>query len=400
MNILFLSTENPYPPVGGHHIRTYNVLKILAQKHKIYFVGFAQTKAELIYIENLRELCETVDIFLIPKTGFNLQFLSQVSKNLFSRLPLTAQRFLVVDAKEKIKELLSRNRINLVHIDMLALAEYVECTNNIPATLTNHNVEFLRLYRWMKMEGSLLKKTYLFYQYLKLKSFEKKMCPLFEHCIVVSEDDRQHLQGLCDIDNFIIIPNGVDICYFKPSSEKVRKNHLVWVGGMAGPYNSDAVDFFLDRVWPVVRDEIPEVTIDFIGKKPTQKLQKKASVDHNIKILGFIDDVRPLVQSASVFVAPIRSGSGTKIKVLNAMAQAKAVVATTVAAEGIEVVDGEDILLADDPTEFARKIIYLLRNRELAMTIGQKARSLIENKYSWEVIAEKIFDTYQVYQRN
>lgn len=400
MNILFLSTENPYPPVGGHHIRTYNVLKILAERHKIYFVGFAQNKDEFIYIENLKELCETVDIYLIPKTGFNLHFLSQVAKNLFSKLPLTAQRFFVFDAKKKIEQHLSQNRIDLVHIDMLALAKYVESINNIPVILTNHNVESLRLYRWIQIESSVLKKTYLFPQYLKLRNFEKKMCPLFEHCIVVSEDDRQHLQNLCSFDNFVVIPNGVDTDYFKPSAEKVREKHLIWVGGMTGPYNSDAVDYFLDQIWPIVKDEMPDVTIDFVGSSPTKKLQKKASIDNNIKVIGFIEDIRPLVQRASVFVAPIRSGSGTKIKVLNAMAQAKTIVATTVAAEGIEIADGESILLADDPIEFARKILFLLRNREIAESIGQKARSIIENKYSWKVIAHKLFDTYQVYQRN
>ncbi|VAX32148.1 hypothetical protein MNBD_NITROSPIRAE03-1263, partial [hydrothermal vent metagenome] len=191
-----------------------------------------------------------------------------------------------------------------------------------------------------------------------------------------------------------------DTDYFKPSAEKVREKHLIWVGGMTGPYNSDAVDYFLDQIWPIVKDEMPDVTIDFVGSSPTKKLQKKASIDNNIKVIGFIEDIRPLVQRASVFVAPIRSGSGTKIKVLNAMAQAKAVVASTVAAEGIEVADSENILLANEPIEFAEKTVYLLRNRELSWTIGQKARSLIENKYSWKVIAQKLFDTYQVYQRN
>ncbi len=399
MNILFLSTENPYPPVGGHHIRTYNVLRILSERYRIFFVGFAQNREELDYVENLKDLCETVDVYLIPKTGLNPRFLYQASRNLLSALPLTAERFFIPEARDKIRQHLKIHRIDVVHVDMLALARYEECLQGVPAILTNHNVESLRLYRWMKTEGNFIKKSYLYYQYLKLRAFEKKMCPLFRHCIVVSNDDKHHLMNLCDANNFVVVPNGVDVDYFKPLDEETRRNHLIWVGGMSGPYNSDAVDFFLDSIWPLVKRDIPEATVDFIGKSPTRKLTEKAQADPSINVLGFIDDVRPYVQRASVFVAPIRSGSGTKIKVLNAMAQARPVVATTVAAEGIEVTDGQNILLADDPVQFAGKIIFLLKDEETARRIGLNARVLIESKYSWDIISETIFQIYQEFQR-
>ncbi|NOZ86801.1 MAG: glycosyltransferase [Deltaproteobacteria bacterium] len=390
-----MSTENPYPPVGGHHIRTYNVLRILAERHRIFFIGFAQNKEELVYVEDLKELCETVDVYPIPKTGLNPGFLYHVIRNLFSRLPLTAERFFIPEARERVRRLLSDGHIDMVHIDMLALARYHELLHGVPSVLTNHNVESLRLYRWMHTESNIIKKAYLYLQYLKLRAFEKEACPRFEHCIVVSEDDKQHLIDLCSSDNFVVVPNGVDIDYFKPLKENVRENHLIWVGGMSGPYNSDAVDFFLDNIWPVVKNENPGVTMDFIGKKPTRRLQEQAAADPAINVLGFIDDVRPFVQRAAVFVAPIRSGSGTKIKVLNAMAQAKPVVATTVAAEGIEVTDGLNILLADDPLDFAGRITFLLNNKEVSERIGNNARSLIESRYSWKVISETIFRIYQ-----
>ncbi len=395
MNILFLSTENPYPPVGGHHIRTYNVLRILAERHRIFFVGFAQNREELVYTENLKQLCETVDVYLVPKTGTNPRFLYQVLRNLFSRLPLTAERFLVPEAVERVRQHISEHRIDMVHIDMLALAKYAEYLQDVPSVLTNHNVESLRLHRWIQTEGSVFKKTYLRYQYLKLRAFERRMCPRFEYCIVVSEDDRQHLRDLCNSDNFVVVPNGVDIDYFKPLNENVRENHLIWVGGMAGPYNSDAVNFFLNSIWPIVKEENPGVTMDFVGRSPTRRLLEEAAEDPSINVLGFVDDVRPLVQRAAVFVAPIRSGSGTKIKVLNAMAQAKPVVATTVAAEGIDVTDGMNILLADTPTDFAKRIIFLLNNKDASERIGDNARSLIESRYSWDVISKTIFSIYQ-----
>lgn len=395
MNILFLSTENPYPPDGGHHLRTFNVLKILAQQHKIYFIAFAQDKNELRYIPNIKEYCETVDVYLVPQTGLGLKFLMLAAKNLFCRYPLVVQRYIRKEAQERIKQILANHSIDLAHIDMLALGSYKKNLSKVPTILTNHNVESLRLYRWIKLEKKLLIKSFLFYQYLKLRRFEQRMCTQFDCCVVVSQFDRQYLQKLCQKNNFSIIPNGVDTEYFEPINRKPLNNHLVWVGGMASAYNSDAVDFFLDKIWPQIENAIPEITMDFIGNAPTQKLQQKAIKNPKIKTLGFVDDIRPFIALAAAFVAPIRSGSGTKIKVLNAMAQAKPVVATTIAAEGIEVTEGENILIADQPDEFAQKVIYLLKNPGIAQEIGQRARRLIEEKYSWHVIAKEMRAIYE-----
>lgn len=395
MNILFLSTENPYPPDGGHHLRTYNILKILANRHSTYFVGFAQDESEFKYIPEIKKFCETVDIYKVSKTGYNKNFFLLACKNLFLRTPLVAQRYFVKEARKKIEEIFAHHSIDLVHMDMLALGLYRGLLKDAPAILTNHNVESLRLYRWAKIEKNLFTKSFLFYQYLKLRAFEQRICPEFDRCIVVSEYDKSYLKNLCGVDNFAVVPNGVDIHYFAPESVEAKKNHLVWVGGMTGPYNSDAVDFFIEKIWPVIKHEAPEATIDFAGGGPTQKLRSKALEDKNVQPLGFVPDIRPIVQRGSVFVAPIRTGSGTKIKVLNAMAQAKAVVATTVAAEGIDVTPGENILIADDPEEFAKKVLYLLRNEEIARKMGRRARELIEKKYNWDLIAESIHKIYE-----
>lgn len=395
MNILFLSTENPYPPDGGHHLRTFNILKILASWHKIYFVGFAQDKSEFKYIPEIKKFCETVDIYKVNETGYNRAFFSLACKNLFSKEPLIAERYFIPEARKKIEQILARHAIEVVHMDMLALGLYRNILKNGRVILTNHNIESLRLYRRMKIEKNILLKGFLFYQYVKLKNFEKNICPAFELCIVVSDYDKNYLKNLCDRDNFAVIPNGVDTDYFKPVCANERKKHLVWVGGMTGPYNADAVDFFLDKIWPIIKSEMSGVTIDFAGGGPTKKLRRKAIEDGSVKILGFVPDIRPVVQEASVFVAPIRIGSGTKIKILNAMAQGKPVVATTIAAEGIDVTPGENILIADDPKEFAKKVVYLLRNDGTAKQIGEMARQLMEEKYSWGVIAKNVYPLYR-----
>lgn len=395
MNILFLSTENPYPPDGGHHLRTFNVLKILARRHHIYFVGFAQDEREFKYIPEIKKFCETVDIYKVSKTGYNKSFFLLACRNLFSKYPLIARRYFIKEARDRIEQIFNQYPIDMVHMDMLALGLYKGILKDTPVILTNHNVESLRIYRWMQIEKNLFIKGFLFYQYLKLRAFEQSICPEFDRCIVVSEYDKNYLKNLCGMDNFVMIPNGVDIGYFKPEYGEVKKDHLAWVGGMTGPYNSDAVDFFMQKIWSLIKYKVPEATIDFAGGGPTQTLRNKASEDKSVQVLGFVPDIRPIVQRASVFIAPIRIGSGTKIKVLNAMAQAKPVVATTTAAEGIDVTPEENILIADDPGEFAEKIVYLLKHEHIAREIGTRARELIEKKYSWNVISEDIHRTYE-----
>ena len=399
MKILFLSTENPYPPDGGHHLRTFNVLKILASRHQIYFVGFAQDKREFKYIPEIKKFCETVDIYKVSKTGYNKSFFLLACRNLFSKYPLIARRYFIQEARERIEQIFDQYSIDLVHMDMLALGLYKGILKEAPVILTNHNVESLRIYRWMQLEKNLFIKSFLFYQYLKLRAFEQRICPEFNRCIVVSEYDKNYLKNLCGMDNFVMIPNGVDIRYFRPEYGEVKKDHLVWVGGMTGPYNSDAVDFFIQKIWSLIKYKVPEATIDFAGGGPTPTLRNKALQDKSVQVLGFVPDIRPIVQRASVFVAPIRIGSGTKIKVLNAMAQAKPVVATTTAAEGIDVTPEENILIADDPEEFAEKIVYLLNHEQMAREIGTRARELMEKKYSWDVISENIHKTYEEYRK-
>jgi len=400
MNILFLSPEIPFPADGGHHLRTLNILKILAQKHKIYFVAFAQNRSEFEYVAEMEKYCKQVHLFPVAKTGFNVPFILLALRNLFSRTPVIAQRYFLKSACRKINEIQQTQSIDLVHIDMLALGLYQSCFSEKPVLLTDHNVESLRLYRWMKVHENPLFKAYLWCQYQKMRLFEKRICSSVTHCTVVSHHDLILLGNLCEKGHFSVIPNGVDTDYFYPMETPSLPLRMVWVGGMKSPYNADAVDYFLAKIWPIIRDAVPSASIDFIGAAPTDRLLKCAAQDRRLNVLGFLPDIRRQVQQAGVFIAPIRSGSGTKLKVLNAMAQAKAVVATTCAAEGIEAQDGKHLFIAQDDRHFADLVIRLLRHPQIAEQVGRDARRLIEETYRWRVIARDLDVLYEsFYQR-
>ncbi|RLI62703.1 MAG: hypothetical protein DRO67_06900, partial [Candidatus Asgardarchaeum californiense] len=326
-----------------------------------------------------------------------IKFYSLLFLNLFSPLPFTVHKYFTFKMKKTIDWILNQYDISLVHFDMLPLVYYMFCSKTLkqlPTVLVNHNVEYLRILRWAKIETNPLKKWYLYFQSLKLRLFEKKVCEKVDKVVVVSQIDKFQLQKLSPKARFEVIPNGVDISYFKSKSILNFSNTLIWVGGMGEAHNRKSVEYFLKKIFPLIINEIPDIKVFFIGASPCSKLLNMAEKYPNIRILGYVDDIRPHVQKISIFIAPIISGSGTKIKVLNALAMGKPVVTTSIGAEGIDVTPGENIIIADTPEEFAEKVIELLKNPKKAKELGEKGRKLIEEKYSWDVISVKIYKTY------
>ncbi|NIR50946.1 glycosyltransferase [candidate division KSB1 bacterium] len=398
MNILFLSTENPFPLDHGHHIRTYYVLKALAAEHNVHFVAFADNDSAFEYRSELRELCRSVEIFPLRFLGWRQMHL--LLMNFFSPLPLIAQKYCQPQAVDHIRKVIREESIDLVHVDLLHIASYRNEISRLPCVLVNHNVESLRILRWAKVERNPLLRSYLFYQYFKLRNFEGKVCRQFDLCVTVSDYDKHLLSGLCGEGNFVTIPNGVDTSYFTRYEKDSKPNSLVWTGSMAGPYNRDAVVYFLEEIWPIISERAPAASVTFVGGSPPKVLKKRSRRCATIKYTGYVHDVRPYVADAEVFIAPLRAGSGTKIKILNAMAQGKPVVTTSVGAEGIDAEPEKEIIVADESEKFAERIVFLLQHPDRAKRIGLRARKLIERTYDWRLISRTIQDVYADLEKN
>ncbi len=394
LNILFVSTRNPYPPDHGHTIRTYNTLKCISKGNNIYLLAFVESK-EKLNIGPLKKFCKTVDFFIIPEDVKKWRFFLSLFFNVFSPLPFVAHKYYRKEMRKKIEQVLTEYKIDIVHLDMLPLARYFKVVKAYPTVLVDHNVESLRILRWAEIEKNILTKMYMYLQYLKLFKFEKKMCSKFDRCITVSEFDKKALENLCPNGRFTIIPNGVDTEYFKGNNIKIVPNSLIWVGGMRSLYNREAVNYFVDEILSLIQLEIPDVKVTFVGSSPPQKLFEISKINSSIRYTGFVEDVRPYVEEAAVYIAPIRSGSGTKLKILNALSLSKAVVTTSIGAEGIDVTPNENILIADSPQDFAQKTIELLRNPDIAEKIGKAGRKLIEGKYNWKIICSKMNQVYE-----
>lgn len=396
MNILFLSTRSPYPLISGHSLRTYHILKGAAQRHNVTLVTFVQLEEELKKenLEHLKRFCRAVHPFRVPVDMSKIRLTASLIANIFSTLPFVAQKYDDPMMRQKIREIIKTKSIDLVHVDMLPLTIYIDEFKDLPKILVNHNVESVRLHRWHQTESNILKKAYLGIQWPKLRSFERSAMDKFDGCVVVSETDKQLLRKMGINNKLFVVPNGTDTEFFKPRTKAKIENSVLWIGHMDVHTNKDAVLYFWREIYPLLRKRYPQVQMIFVGTAPSQNIVDAAKKDNQIKVTGFVEDIRPYLDKSAVMVVPIRIGSGTRLKILDAMAMGKAIVSTSVGCEGLNVTHGKNILIADDPEEFTNRTIGLLKNPDMRMNLERNARELAKT-YDWDLIREKQEFVYQ-----
>lgn len=396
MNILFLSTRSPYPLVSGHSLRTYHILKGAAEKHNVTLITFIQLEDELKkkHLDHLKSFCRAVHPFRVPVDMSRIKLAASLLLNLFSHLPFVAQKYDAPMIRNKIRDIIKRERVDLVHVDMLPLTVYINEFKGLPKILVNHNVESVRLLRWFQTEPNILKKAYLGIQWLKLRAFERSAMEKFESCVVVSETDKQLLKKMGIKNMLFVVPNGTDTEFFKPSMKNPIDDSILWLGHMDVHTNKDAVLYFWREIYPILRSKYPQAKMTFVGTAPPKDIAESANSDSQITVTGFVDDIRPYVDDAAVMVVPIRIGSGTRLKILDAMAMGKAIISTSIGCEGLNVTDGENILIADSPEDFANKTINLLKNLEMRLKLEKNALNLVKT-YDWEKITILQEEVYQ-----
>lgn len=396
MNILWLSTRSPYPLISGHSLRTYHTLRNASERHGIFLVTFVQLPLELEE-ENLGQvegLCRCVDPFRIPLDRSRILLGASLARNLFSGLPFVAEKYDVGAMRRRIRNIIRKERIDLVHVDLLHLSVYLDEFPEMPKVITNHNVESLRVYRWSQAERNPLKKLYLREQWRRLRVFERNALNRFDACIVVSKTDRDTLETMGVQSKMFIVPNGTDTEHFRPGGGKTDPDRVLWLGHMDVHTNRDAVLYYWREIFPILRRRHPAARMEFIGTSPPREIVEAAKTDSRLRAPGFVEDIRPYLEKASVVVVPIRIGSGTRVKILDAMALGKAIVSTSVGCEGLDVKDGRDICIADDPEGFAHKTAMLLRDEDLRTALERNARRSAL-RYDWRLVAEEQERAYQ-----
>ncbi len=399
MKILFLSQIVPYPPHGGVLQRGYNIVREIAKYNDVYLLAFVHpdilNSEELVNESRnvLTKHCKVVEYFsLWPKQSLYHKYLAIIS-GLFSSLPFSVVAHKSEHLKNKILNIMATENIDLVHFDTIALAQYRDCIGATISTLTHHNVESELMHRRALVEKNTLARHYLNREVKKLQKYEASESKKFNINLMMSSVDESKLKELSPGVNTAIIPNGVDVDYYKPIRGQ-EGNAIIYTGGMNMFANCDAVLYLVKEVWPILKKAVPDIVFYIVGQDPPLEIINLAKSDSGLKVLGFVDDVRPFVAKAGVYVVPLRVGGGTRLKVLDALSQGKAIVSTSIGCEGIQIKSGKNIVIEDEPDKFANEIIALLCDNNKRSALGENARALAKSNYAWSSIGEKLQDTY------
>lgn len=394
MNILFLAPYLPSPPNTGARRRVHGVLSRLARSHTVSLLALVEPGldhsaairatsaycAEVVAVENTRFTWN-------PWRKRGLQAASLLSPYSYGRLLHYQPRFQVA-----LDQMLARASYDIVTVES-ALLGYYRFPAGTALVLDEHNIEFDILRRTAALESRWARKLYNTADYLKLRREERAVWGRFHGCAVPSERDERLLRRENEAIPTKVVPNGIDSEYFRPVDAAPEPQLLVFFGVLSYYPNEDGLTFFLDAVWPLIKRRHPDVKLLIVGPAPPASLLRRAGDD--VALTGMVEDIRPFLARATAIVAPLRIGGGTRLKILEALAMGKATVSTTIGAEGLDVTDGRDILLADTAPAFAEQVGRVLDDAALARRLGAAGRALVERRYEWRESANKLEELYR-----
>lgn len=381
MNILFLSRWFPYPPNNGSKIRILNLLRGLGRHHSVTLLGFADQPDADLEAPEIRAVCENVQI--IPWKEYDPYHWRAVA-GLFSLTPRSLVDTFSPAMAEKIMQALSAKTFDLVIASQLSMAAYFPYFEGVPVLF--EELELALAYEDPRQNPSRMQRLLRTLTWFKFRFYISRLLKTFRAVTVVSEKERDLvIRNFPDVKKISVIPNGIDMDEYAGVALEPKPNTLIFTGSFRYPVNYEAMVWFVSEVFPLVLDEIPDAELIITGEHldlplPSQK---------NIRLTGYVDDVRQWIATSTVALAPLWSGGGTRLKILEAMAIGVPVVATSKGAEGLNAQNGEHLLIADSPEEFAGHITKLLHDRILVNRITSNARKFVREKFDWDVVMPK-----------
>lgn len=402
MNVLLLTQVLPYPPDSGPKVKTYNVLKYLAQHHEVTLVSFVRGD-QSADIEHLKRYCRAVHTVPMDRGAANDAV--AMTRSLASGQPW----MMVRDDRRAMRELVDRvvreTAFDVAHADQLNMAQYAARVPEARKVLDAHNALWLLYKRLAETMSAGPRKLLLDRDWKLLKTYEGRICRDFDGVLAVSNEDKAALLEAvqaaagavneADARKMVVIPIAVDGDEVTPVQRNACANHILHIGTMYWPPNIDGINWFIAEVLPLVRRECPDVVFDVVGARPPQSLVELSKQDPRINATGYVDDPAPFLKQAGVMVVPLRAGGGMRVKILNAMAQALPIVTTTLGCEGIAVESGKHALVADQPEAFARATLALLGDRARSDELGRNGRALIDSTYDYRAACQPLETAYR-----
>lgn len=387
MKILILSSFFPYPLFSGGQVRLYNILRNLGKKHEITLVCEIRRKEDLKYLSHISKFCQKVKTVVRGK---------QWSIKNILRAGFTVYPFLLAGhTNSKLQEILKEELLTEKY-DLLAVETFYVMQNlpktTIPIILTEYNIEYQVYEAWVKSFWFFLLKPLLYLDILKIKYWEKRFWRKADLVITVSHQDKQTIEEATK-KTVEVVPNGVDCDYFAEISKKESKTPTVaFVGSFRWVQNKDAVSYLLNNLWPEIKKNVTNVKLRIVGNRA--RMYINSITDGQIEIEDNVSDIRKVYSEATVLLAPLRIGGGTKFKILESMASGLPVVTTPMGVEGLGS-NTNGIMIGNDDDELIAKVIELLKNSQKREEISQKEKEFVRRNFDWGDISAKLESVYK-----
>lgn len=389
MHILFVSTIVPAPANNGQAIRTLSIVQgLMDLGHAVSFVGFGKNDPT-VSRQPLASQCR--ELVVVERAPSQFSRSTDYSGRLVSLLKgksHSIERFRSTVMKAEIERLISGNRFDLIVADSVYNLSNIPETN-IPLLLNTHNVEYRILERYAALESNPVKRRYALLEAKYMRNAEKAALAKARMAFACSDNDREELTKLNGTIPICTVPNCV-ATDFRTRPDRSSAGQMLFVGGMDWYPNRDAVDFFVEKILPRITSQVPEAHLVVAGRNPPGDFVQRIGRNRNVEFTGTVPDMQPYLEEATVVVVPLRLGSGTRIKILEACAAGKAVVSTSIGAEGLNLVSGKDIEIADDPAGFAERVTSLLRDGKRRELMGSAGREKIVASYSLNALRRSI----------
>ncbi len=406
MKILWLNAGLLLPLDKGGKLRTWHLMRHLARRHDITYLSFAAPEQPRADIDGMREVAARV--FTVPRSDpskGSLAFYADAARYVVNPAPYAVAKYRSSAYADTVATLLRDESPDLVVCDFLPPIVNMPAEPPCPSVLFTHNVEAEIWRRHAETAAHPIKRTLMHGQWSRMLAFERDALDRFDLILTVSEADRATFERLypSQARAYHVVPTGVDTEYFAPGSgadlsgpgdadlsgPRGGRKHLVFTGSMDWLPNEDGMLYFCREILPRIRHVEPDVTLSIVGRAPTPAVRRLAE-ERGVEVTGRVEDVRPHIASATLYIVPLRIGGGTRLKIFEAMSMAKAVVSTTVGAEGLPVTPGRDIAIADEPERFAQAVVRLLRSPGVRQELETAARELVVNRYDWSAVAGEL----------
>jgi glycosyltransferase involved in cell wall biosynthesis len=393
-HVLFLSQILPYPLDAGAKVRGYYMLRHLARRHAVTLVSFVRPTDPENAIAHLARFCESVETVPIRRSRVRdaVAFLA----SLVLRQPALIARDRSRAYRARVQYLCDETRFDAIHVDQIKAAQHLEgIAAATPRLIDKHNVFHEMIEQLARLSPSRVRRLLLARESRAMRAYESRVCRTYNEILAVTAYDAAQLSELIDGARPVTaIPICVDPSEIRPCTPMADTRELVYVGGMNYPPNYDAACWFLTEILPLIRREAPDVRVRLIGAR-SDTLRRFAAGDDRVIVPGYIDDITPYLAGATAFIVPLRAGSGMRVKIIQAMARAVPVVSTRLGALGIDAEHDRDILLADEPGEFANQTVRLLHDLPLRRRLCDNGRRLVEERYDWRRRYEEVEPVYE-----